>query len=66
VIRPHIPNIDARGRRRRLTAGVATLAGGIALTSAFVVVGVRWPWALAVWPVFWLAALGVLQAREGT
>ena len=59
-------NIGPRETRKRRVMGIAALAAGAVLAFALVVVGAPW-WSRAVvfFPV-WLAALGLLQARERT
>ena len=61
-----IPNIGPRGIRTRRRLGVTALATGAALGALLVVTGAARPWRLAVFPVFWLGALGWLQARQKT
>ena len=59
-------NIGPDERRKRRLMGVAALAAGAALAFALVAFGAPW-WSRAVvfFPV-WIAALGLLQAREQT
>jgi hypothetical protein len=59
-------NIGPRERRKRRVMGVAALAAGAGLAFALVASAAPW-WSRAVvfFPV-WLAALGLLQAREQT
>ena len=59
-------NIGPGETRKRRVMGVVALAAGAVLAFALVVVGAPW-WSRAVvfFPV-WLAALGLLQARERT
>ncbi|MFL6282178.1 MAG: hypothetical protein ACJ74Q_03315 [Pyrinomonadaceae bacterium] len=59
-------NIGPRERRKRRVMGIAALAAGAGLAFALVASGVPW-WtrAFVFFPV-WLAALGLLQAREQT
>ena len=59
-------NIGPGETRKRRVMGIAALAAAAALAFGLVLVGVPW-WMRAVvfFPV-WLAALGLLQARERT
>ena len=59
-------NIGPRERRKRRVMGIAALAAGAVLAFGLVLVGAPW-WsrAFVFFPV-WLAALGLLQAREQT
>jgi hypothetical protein len=59
-------NIGPRERRKRRVRGGAALAAGAGMAFALVASGAPW-WSRA--PVFfpvWIAALGLLQAREQT
>ena len=59
-------NIGPRERRKRRVMGVAALAAGAGLAFALVASDApRWTRAAVFFPV-WLAALGLLQAREQT
>ena len=59
-------NIGPRERRKRRAMGVAALAAGAGLAFALVALGApRW-WRAAVFLPMWIAALGLLQARERT
>ena len=59
-------NIGLRGQRQRLIVGVVNL-GVAAIIFALLYQGgtARW-WRLAVFPILWLAAIGILQARART
>jgi hypothetical protein len=59
-------NIGPGERRKRRVMGIAALAAGAGVAFALVASGAPW-WSRAVvfFPV-WLAALGLLQARERT
>lgn len=59
-------NIGPRETRKRRVMGIAALAAGAVLAFGLVLVGAPW-WsrAFVFFPV-WLAALGLLQARERT
>lgn len=59
-------NIGARERRRRLTLGLTLLWFGVMLAIALVVAEVNRLWRFTLFFPFWVAAIGVLQAREKT
>lgn len=59
-------NISPRGRRRRARGGVATLALGAAGALLLALSSADPIWRLALFPLFWWGALGVLQARAKT
>lgn len=62
----NVPNIGPRGRRRRCLSGLLLLALTAGIGLALVAAGLpRW-WRLALVMPFWLAALGVFQARGMT
>jgi hypothetical protein len=61
-----IPNIGPKGIRRRRTFGLVTALLGVALLALLSAWGASRPWRLAVFPFFWMGALGWLQAREKT
>lgn len=61
-----IPNVSARGRRRRLASGIAWLAVALAGAAVLLLAGARPPvLAILVIP-FTLAALGWFQAKAKT
>jgi hypothetical protein len=62
---PLAPNIDDRGVSQRRRLGVAALGTGAAATLILALVGTAWS-ALTTFPVFWVGALALLQAREKT
>lgn len=59
-------NIGPSGTRRRRLMGVMMLVLGLAAAGFLFVVGVNPLWRLALLPVFWMAAFGLLQARAKT
>ena len=59
-------NIGPRERRKRRVMGIAALAAGAVLAFGLVLVGAPWWTRAAVFFPVWLAALGLLQAREQT
>ena len=61
-----IPNIGPQGRRRRFIWGAAALGASVLVAAALAVSGVDRRWRLVVFLPLWIAALGVLQAREKT
>ncbi len=62
---PRPSNIGDRGRRRRLTFGVFATLGGIAVVALNLVAESR-AWLVAVFALFLLGSLGVLQSRGHT
>ncbi|MDH5588620.1 MAG: hypothetical protein OEZ65_13915 [Gemmatimonadota bacterium] len=61
-----VANIGPRGRRARLRGGLRVGAAGALLVGALSIAGVDPLWRLTALPLFWLASLGVIQAREKT
>jgi hypothetical protein len=61
-----IANIGRRERNTRFKFGVVMLALGIAGAFALVVLDVRRMFRIALFVPFWLAAIGIFQAREKT
>jgi len=57
-----VPNIGPAGRARRGVGGAVTLAIGAVLAVVLVAGDAAWTWRLALLPLFWGGALGVLQA----
>ncbi|MBI4246878.1 MAG: hypothetical protein HY728_00985 [Candidatus Rokubacteria bacterium] len=64
--RVRLSNIGPRGQRQRLTLGLIALSVAVVAAAALVLLGVTPGALLAVWPAFWIGALGVIQAREKT
>ncbi|MET0648431.1 MAG: hypothetical protein ABW208_17605 [Pyrinomonadaceae bacterium] len=63
---PEEANIGPRERRKRRLFGIVSLTAGVAAAFVLVVFGAsRW-WRLVVFPLIWMAGLGLLQAREKT
>jgi hypothetical protein len=63
---PALANIGPRGRRLRLIVGVADLLAAAGLVLAIQWAGLSPWWRLAAFPLLFVAALGVLQARAST
>lgn len=61
-----IPNIGPNERRRRFIWGATTLGASVLIVAALALAGADKRWRLAVFLPLWIAALGVLQAREKT
>jgi fatty acid desaturase len=61
-----LTNIGRRERRKRLLFGFAGFAAGAALEAALVLRGAPAWWRLGVFVLFWLGALGVMQASGHT
>lgn len=59
-------NLGPRGRSRRLALGLVATGAGVLAVAALLAVGARPGWLPAVWPLFWVGALGLLQARAAT
>lgn len=59
-------NIGPGETRKRRVMGIAALAAGAALAFGLVAAGAPWWSRAAVFLPVWLAALGLLQARERT
>jgi hypothetical protein len=61
-----IPNISRRERQKRLISGALQLAVALIVLDALMLTGIdRW-WRLALFPVFWGAAVGFFQWRDKT
>jgi MFS family permease len=61
-----ISNIGAGGRRKRLMFGIVALAVGAVIAALLVAVGAPRIWRLPLFLVFYVAALGIFQARDKT
>lgn len=61
-----IANIGADGRQKRLMFGLVALAVGAVIAVLLVGVGAPRIWRLPLFLVFYVAALGVFQARDKT
>ncbi len=61
-----LANIGPGGVRRRRIVGLLALAAALGGTIVLARGRVSPAWVLALWPLFWLAALGLIQARERT
>lgn len=59
-------NIGPRETRKRRVMGIAALVAGAALAFALVLTGSPWWTRVVIFFPVWLAALGLLQARERT
>ena len=61
-----VANIGPAGRKRRVLLGVGFLAAGVALLALLWWAGHDRGLRLAVFPLFWIGALGLFQARGHT
>jgi uncharacterized membrane protein len=61
-----IANIGAGGRRKRLMFGIVALGVGAVIAALLVAIGAPRIWRLPLIFVFYVAALGVFQARDKT
>jgi len=61
-----IANIGAGGRRKRLIFGIVALGVGAVIAVLLVAIGAPRIWRLPLILVFYVAALGVFQARDKT
>lgn len=61
-----LANIGAAGRRRRRSLGLVFLALGAVAAVALALAGMPRALRLALFPCFWIGALGVFQARAHT
>jgi hypothetical protein len=59
-------NLGPRESRKRLVFGFAMLALGAGLIAALEVLHAGRTWRLVLFLPFWLAALGLIEAREKT
>jgi hypothetical protein len=63
---PDLANIGPRGIRIRALQGALALAAALALPVIQAARGSPPVWALGCAPLFWLAGLGIFQARAKT
>ena len=61
-----IANIGAGGRRKRFMFGILALGVGAVIAALLVAVGAPRIWRLPLFLVFYVAALGIFQARDKT
>jgi uncharacterized membrane protein len=61
-----IANIGAGGRRKRLIFGIVALGVGAVIAVLLVAIGAPRIWRLPLILVFYVAALGIFQARDKT
>jgi len=61
-----VANIGAGGRRKRLMFGLVVLGVGAVIAAMLVAVGAPRIWRLPLILVFYVAALGIFQARDKT
>lgn len=66
TIRACIPNISTRETRKRLLSGMIMLVFGLSVLVALLAIGINPLWRLALFPVFFGAAVGVFQWRGKT
>jgi hypothetical protein len=59
-------NIGPNQTRRRRLLGIVMLVAGVAAAVFFVAAGLDRPWRLVLFLPFWMAGLGLLQARAKT
>lgn len=61
-----VTNLGPKESRKRLVFGLAMLALGAGLIAALEVLHAGRTWRLVLFFPFWLAALGLIEAREKT
>jgi MFS family permease len=61
-----VANIGAGGRRKRLIFGIVALGVGAVIAALLLAVGAPRSWRLPLFLVFYVAALGIFQARDKT
>jgi hypothetical protein len=61
-----IANIGAGGRRKRLMFGIVALGVGAVIAALLIAIGAPRMWRLPLFFVFYVAALGIFQARDKT
>jgi hypothetical protein len=62
----HVANIGLRGRQRRLRLGIMALVATALLAGVLFGLGAPRAWRLVLFPLLWIAGLGVFQARDET
>lgn len=59
-------NLGPKETRKRLLMGIVMLGAGVGIAAALILAGSpRW-WRIVLFFPFWMAALGVFQAKEKT
>jgi hypothetical protein len=61
-----VANIGAGGRRKRLMWGIVALGVGAVIGALLIMIGAPRIWRLPLFLVFYVAALGIFQARDKT
>lgn len=61
-----VANIGTGGRRKRLMFGLVALGVGVVIAALLVAVAAPRVWRLPLFLVFYVAALGIFQARDKT
>jgi MFS family permease len=61
-----VANIGAGGRRKRLMFGMVAFGVGAVIAALLVAVDAPRVWRLPLFVVFYVAALGIFQARDKT
>ena len=59
-------NISSAGQRQRMIVGVVSLFAALVVLLALRQAELRRAWHLVTFPLFWLAAIGVIQAQART
>lgn len=59
-------NLGPKETRKRLVMGVVMLAAGVGIAVVLIVSGSNRWWRLAVFFPFWMAGLGLYQAKQKT
>jgi MFS family permease len=59
-------NIGAGGRRKRLMFGIVALGVGVVIAALLAAIAAPRIWRLPLFFVFYVAALGIFQARDKT
>ncbi|MGH7324393.1 MAG: hypothetical protein ACREKB_10090 [Candidatus Rokuibacteriota bacterium] len=65
-MRARVGNIGPRGRAQRLRMGVVAIALGTLLVVLLIALGAGPGWVLGAFVPFFVGALGLIQARDGT